>query len=97
MNEKQIEIVKSITDKMVSDFHDLLYADETSQHIGNKYLEVVASILSSVNLTIINGWSRDVSEGDAVHFKEAIIEISKVIIKDIMRVTEEKIKKAEMH
>lgn len=96
MNEKQIEIVKSITDAIIKLFQDLLYEEQTAAQVGNWYMEIVASILSSVNMTIINAFSLDVSD-DAVEYKEAMIELSKIIIRDIMRVTEDKIKKAEMH
>lgn len=96
MNESQIEIIKSITNEMVQVYQDLLFDEETAAGVGNMYLEVVASILSSVNMTIIHGFARDVSEDNAQH-KKAMMELCEIIIHQLMSSVAHKIKQMEMH
>lgn len=96
MNESQIEIIKSITNEMVQVYQDMLFDEETVKEVGNMYVEIVASILSSVNMTIINGFARDVSE-DAAQYKQAMIELSEIIVRDLMGSVAHKIKQMEMH
>ncbi len=96
MNETQKNIVMSITDKIIQLYQDLLFDDDTSESVGNMYLEVVASILSSVNVTIINGFAKDVSDNN-IEYKEALIEVSKTVIREIMASTERLVKQSEMH
>lgn len=96
MNEHQKNIVISITNELVTLYQDLLFEEETAAIVGDMYLEVVASILSSVNVTLINGFSKDISENNAA-YKLAIVEISKTIIREIMESTERLIKQKEMH
>jgi len=96
MNETQKNIVMSITDKIIQLYQDLLFDDDTSESVGNMYIEVVASILSSVNVTIINGFAKDVSDNN-IEYKEALIEVSKTVIREIMASTERLIQQSEMH
>lgn len=96
MNEKQKNIVMSITDEIIQLYQDLLFESETTAIVENMYLEVVASILSSINVTIINGFAKDVSDNN-IEYKEALIEVSKTVIREIMASTERLIKQSEMH
>ena len=96
MNEKQKNIVMSITDEIIQVYQDLLFDDDTSESVGSMYLEVVASILSSVNVTIIKGFAKDVSDNN-IEYKEALIEVSKTVIREIMASTERLVKQSEMH
>jgi len=96
MNEKQIEIIKSITNEMVQVYQNMLFDESTTKDVGNKYLEVAASVLSSVHMTIINGFAHDVSDNSDEH-KKAMLDLSEVIIADVMNSVMNKIKKMEMH
>jgi hypothetical protein len=96
MNEKQKNIVMSITDEIIQLYQNLLFDDDTSKNVGNMYFEMVASILSSINVTITNGFAKDVSDNN-IEYKEALIEVSKTIIREIMTSTERLIQQSEMH
>ncbi len=96
MNETQKNIVMSITEQLIQLYENLLFDEKTSENIGNMYFEVTASILSSVNATIINAFSKDVSD-NGIEYKVSVIEISKAIIREIMGSTDRMIKQSEMH
>lgn len=93
---RQFNVNKSTIYQIRDGDQDLLFEAETAAIVDNMYLEVVASILSSVNITVINGFAKDVSD-NSDDYKTALVEISKSVIREIIYQTEQFIKQTGMH